>query len=75
MLKDNKKNLLFRDFPEFKATEELKEHPENYHNCDVRIRMGMFYTEQEKQKYINDSLNRVLPGEEKAKKLVRTKIK
>ncbi|MBR6690098.1 MAG: hypothetical protein IKL65_02065 [Bacilli bacterium] len=75
IIEAKKRQILFDyEFPEFKITEETKrdilEHPEKYVNCDVRIRNGLFRTDEEKEKYIQDSLNRPLPGEKtKVKKI------
>lgn len=67
--------ILFADFKPIKITEEMRkdvlEHPEKYINCPPRIRMGKFYTDEEYERYIEESLNRPLPGyEKKGKKLV-----
>lgn len=67
-MQNNKKNLknmindnyINEEWPEFKVTSELKEdvkkHPEKYINCDVRIRMGKFYTDEEIDTYISGFL-------------------
>lgn len=73
---NDKQDYLFADFPEFKVTEETRndvtKNPQKYSNCDARIRMGKFYTDEEYQKKINEGLNRKLPGQ---KKLIKIKIK
>ena len=60
-----REDVLFQEYPELQITEETKrdilEHPEKYVNCDARIRSGMFYTDEEKERYIEESLNRPLP--------------
>ena len=74
-----KEDVLFKDFPQLHITEETKkdvlQHPERYVNCDARTRMSMFYTDEEREKYIEDSLSRHLPGgEEKGPTLVKKRI-
>ena len=68
---------LFEDFQKLHITKEIKNdvlnHPERYINCDIRVKMGRFYTDDEYEKYINKSLNRLLPGKEKEHKLVKRK--
>ena len=48
---EENKDYLFVDFPEFKVTEKIKKDvakkPQKYSNCDARIRMGKFYTDDE----------------------------
>lgn len=65
----DKKTYLFEDFPEFKITEETRKdvigNPQKYSNCDVRIRKGMFYTDEESQKKLEEGLSRELPGQRK----------
>ena len=65
----DKKDYLFEDFPEFKVTEEIRndviQNPQKYSKCDVRIRMGKFYTDEEYQRKIEESLSRELPGQKK----------
>jgi len=73
---NDKKDYLFEDFPEFKVTEETRkdviENPQKYSSCDVRIRMGKFYTDEEYEKRVEEVLSRPLPGEEKQpKKILR----
>lgn len=74
----DKKDYLFKDFSEFKVTEETRkyviENPQKYSNCDVRIRMGKFYTDKEYQRKIEEGLNRELPGQKKlCKRRIKTK--
>ena len=73
---EGKKDYLFRDFPEFKVTEETRndviKHPQKYSCCDVRIRMGKFYTDEELQKKLDEGLSRKLPSQ---RKLCKRKIK
>ena len=72
----DKKDYLFEDFPEFKVTEETRkdviENPQKYSGCDIRIRMGKFYTDEEYQRKIEEGLSRELPGQ---KKLCKRRIK
>lgn len=74
----DKKDILFKDFPPLHITEETRKdvlaHPQLYANCDVRVRMGKFYTDEEYQRRREEVLNRPLPGGEgKAPRLVRKK--
>lgn len=73
---NDKKDYLFEDFPEFKVTEETRKdviaNPQKYSGCDVRIRMGKFYTDEEYQRKIEEGLSRELPGQ---KKLCKRRIK
>ena len=76
---EKKEDVLFKDFPQLYITEETKkdvlEHSERYVNCDARTRMGMFYTDAEGEKYIEESLSKTLPGkEEKVPTLVKNNI-
>ena len=72
----DKKDYLFEDFPEFKATEETRkdviENPQKYSNCDVRIKMSKFYTDEEYKRKIEDGLSKELPGQDK---LLKRRIK
>lgn len=72
----DKKDYLFEDFSEFKVTEETRkdviENPQKYSGCDVRIRMGKFYTDEEYQIKVEEGLSRELPGQ---KKLCKRRIK
>lgn len=75
---EKKEDVLFKDFPQLHITDEIKkdvlEHPERYVNCDARTRMGMFRTDEEREKYIEESLSKPLPGgEEKGPTLVKKK--
>ena len=66
-MKDSKfnKDILFADFKPISITEKMREdvikNPDKYINCPPRIRMGKFYTDEELDKYIEDSLKRPLP--------------
>ena len=67
-------NSLFEyEFKDIRITKKLKndilKHPEKYSGCNYRIRTGLFYTEQEKEKYIEESLKRPLPVKENSKTL------
>ena len=70
-----KKDYLFEDFPKFEVTEKMRkdiiENPQKYSNCDVRVRCSKFYTDEELQRKIEDSLNRELPGQKKLRKIKR----
>ena len=71
---DINKDILFEDFIPIEITKEMREdvleHPEKYINCPLRVRMGLFYTAEEKEKYFEESLKRSLPGDkQKVKKL------
>lgn len=63
--KNMKVNVISRPFPRFKITEKLrgdiKAHPLSYQNCDVRIRLGLFYTGKEWEKKRNKILSKKLP--------------
>lgn len=75
MNKDMKKQILEKEFKPLSITEETRkdvlEHPKIYLNHDVRTFMGLFYTDEEKENYIEESLNRPLPGDEKGPKMVK----
>lgn len=67
-----------KDFKLFKVTEKLRkeilDNPEKYSDCSPRVRMGLFYTDEEKEKYIEESLERPLPGDKiKCKKLIKNR--
>ena len=66
---------LFTDFKPVSITEKMKEdikkNPGKYTSCPVRIREGMFYTDEELDRYIEESLKRPLPGDEKPKTFVK----
>ncbi len=73
---NSKEDILFQDYPPLNITEETRrdvlEHPERYMSCDVRTRMGKFYTTEEYEQKIEDYLNRTLPlEEEKGPSLVK----
>ena len=69
----NKKDYLFEDFPKFKVTKETRKdviaNPQKYSSCDVRIRMGKFYTDEEYQRKIEEGLSRELPDQKKLCKM------
>lgn len=71
------KDIIFMDFKPIKITEETRnyviENPMKHLNCPPRIRMGKFYTDEEYERYIEESLNRPLPGYEKKGKKLRFK--
>lgn len=71
-----KKDYLFVDFPKINITEKTKrdiiKNPGKYSNCDIRIRMGMFYTDKEIQTKIDKDSRMKMPG---FKKLCRVKRK
>lgn len=73
----NHNDMLFVDFPEFRVTNETKkdviQHSEKYYQYGYRIANGMFRTDEEKSGYLEESLERPLPGNEK-KCLVFRKI-
>lgn len=74
----DKKDYLFEEFPEFKVTEETRkdviENPQKYSGCDIRIRMGKFYTDEEYQRKIEEGLSRELPGQKKlCKRIIERK--
>lgn len=58
-------NVIFRPFPKLKVTKKLRDdikaHPLSYYNCDVRIRLGLFYTEEEWEKKRDKILSKKLP--------------
>lgn len=62
-----KGDYLFTNFPEFKVTEESRDdvikNPLKYSSCDVRIRLGKFYTDEEHQEMITQGLSRKLPDQ------------
>lgn len=69
-LNSHSRNIIMNyEYPSLKLTEETKrevlEHSERYANCEPRIRMGLFYTAEEKERHIKDSLKQLLPGEKK----------
>ena len=75
MVKMDKKDLLFEDFKPIRITKNIKEdilkNSTKYRNCPSRIKMGLFYTDKEYEKYVENSLKRLLPGEDEIiKKLI-----
>ncbi|MBQ3021173.1 MAG: hypothetical protein IJD92_03010 [Bacilli bacterium] len=71
-------NILFEDtYKKPIITKQTRENilnsPNLYSNCDIRVRMGKFYTDEEKEKYIEESLKRPLPGEEGLKLIKKWK--
>lgn len=50
-----------------KMKNDVLNHPKKYIGCDVRTRMGKFRTDEEQQRYIEESLKRKLPGDKKIK--------
>lgn len=57
-----KKDILFVDLDlNFKVTKNMKSKAINNPDLTVRQRMGLFYTDEEKKKYIEKSLKRKLP--------------
>lgn len=65
---EKKENILFEELPKLKITEETRkdvlEYPEFYTSCDVRTRMGKFYTDEEYEQRRERVLSRPLPGGE-----------
>ena len=61
------KDYLFRDFPQkLEITEHTREKAiNNPKGLTYRQRKGLFYTDTEKEKYIQRSLKRELPAQEK----------
>lgn len=59
------KDILEKPFPELHITEQIRDdvlkNPERYHNCDIRIRMGNFYTDKEYEKKLKKALKMKLP--------------
>ncbi len=64
----DKSSILFEDFPPLKITEQTRQNvlnnPQQHLNCDVRVRMGKFYTDEEYEKRREEVLNTPLPAEE-----------
>ena len=74
----NKIRILDKEYEPLKITEETRrevlEHPEKYADCPARIRMGLFYTDEEYEKYVDEVLSKPLPGtEERGKRLTFNK--
>lgn len=69
MNRDNKENILFKPYPKLNITEKTKEnvlkHPSKHLNCDVRVRMGKFYTTSEFERRSKEVLDKTLPGVKK----------
>ena len=70
------KKILDYPFSKIQITEKTRndvlEHPKRYAKCDVRISSGHFYTDEEYEKFIQESLERILPGcEEQECKFVK----
>lgn len=67
--KEEIKDIFEQPYSEFHVTEKTKNNVLNnsnrYIGCDVRIRKGKFYTDEELENYIKESLKRPLPGKEK----------
>ena len=65
-------DIMNKEFPPFKVTEatrkDVLENPGRYINCPPRVRMGLFYLDEEYENYVTESLKKPLPGEEKVKK-------
>ena len=72
------KKILFTNYRSFKITEDTRQEVLNksskHTNCPLKIRMGMFYTDEEWEKRSKDILSRELPDGVQKKKLIR-KIK
>ncbi len=69
MLNIERLRILYTDVfdSDLQVTKTVKEQYINgkYSNCEPRIRTGRFYTDEGKEKYIKQSLNRKLPGTKK----------
>ena len=63
--KNMRRDIISRPFPRLEITEylrdDIKAHPWRYQNCDVRICLGLFYTEKEWEKKRNKILSKKLP--------------
>lgn len=61
-------DILFEDFTPIKVTEATRQHvlenPGLYKNCPPRIQKGMFYTDEEYEKRVEEILSKPLPGGE-----------
>ena len=55
------KDLLFEDVKPIKITENVRKKAYKNTNLPVRQRLGMFYTDSEKEEYIKKSLKRKMP--------------
>lgn len=62
-MENKRKDCLFvdLDFADFKVTKEMRKKAMSNLNLPVRQRMGMFRTDEEREKYISKSLKRKLP--------------
>lgn len=52
-----------------KIRKDIIENPQDYPNCDVRVRCDKFYTDKEHQRKIEDGLNRELSAQKKLRKI------
>lgn len=70
-----KERIIEQDYSEFVVTEKTRqntrEHPEMYTGCSARVRMGKFYTTEEYEKYVQESLSRPLPSDVYSKKSLK----
>ncbi len=64
------KDYLFKDFPkDLQVTKEMRDNIKKVKgNLPYRQKAGLFYTDEELEAYITNSLNRPLPGEVKQRK-------
>lgn len=62
-----------QEFARLKITEEIRkdviEHPEIYSSCDLKTRIGKFYTDEEYEQRRNEVLSKPLPGGDEPKTL------
>ena len=75
-----KEDILFENYKQVGITKEIKldvfNNSNKYENLSPKVKTGKFYNDEDKSKYFNNSLNRPLPGSNKAvKKLTRRKDK
>ena len=56
-------DFLSQEWPEFKVTNEVRKNNMNRLGLEPRQRLGMYRTEEETKKYIEESLNTPLPGD------------
>ena len=56
-------DFLNQEWPEFKITKEVRNNNMNHLGLEPRQRLGMYRTEEETKKYIEESLNTPLPGD------------
>lgn len=63
----NKRKILETEYEPIQITDETRkyvlENPDKFIDCPPRIRTGNFYTDEEAENYINESLNRSLPDD------------